>query len=79
MHVMIAALTRIFLIHVLHIDNAIVILFACIIVGSILPVIIYNLLIRDNILWFLFTYKKSHKKQPKSSEINIVPSAVQTT
>lgn len=81
-HVMIAALTRIFLTHVMHINNAITILFVCIIVGSILPIIIYNLLIRDNILWFLFTYKKSHKKQPKSAEINLVPSApsaVQTT
>ncbi len=79
MHVMIAALTRIFLMKVVHIDNSIAILFVCIIVGSILPVIIYNLLIRDNILWFLFTYKRKHKKQPKSSEINIVPPGIQTT
>lgn len=78
-HVMIAAFTRIFLMHVLHIDNAVVILFTCIIVGSTLPVIIYNLLIRDNIFWFLFTYKRKHKKQPKSPEINIAPSAIQTT
>jgi len=79
MHVMITAFTRIFLMKVLHIDNSIAILFICIFVGSILPVIIYNLLIRDNILWFLFTYKKTHKRQPKSTEINISPASVQTT
>jgi fucose 4-O-acetylase-like acetyltransferase len=79
MHVMIAALVRIFLTHVVGIHNPFIILASCIIIASILPVIIFNLLIRDNILWFLFTYKKSHKEQPKTSEINIVPSAVQTT
>jgi fucose 4-O-acetylase-like acetyltransferase len=79
MHVMIAALARIFLMHVLHINNSIIILFTCIAIGAILPVIIYNLLIRDNILWFLFTYKRKRKKQPKSTEINITSSSVQTT
>jgi fucose 4-O-acetylase-like acetyltransferase len=78
-HVMIAAFTRIFLMHVLHIDNAIVILFTCIAVGSVLPVVIYNLLIRDNIFWFLFTYKRKNKKQQKTTEINITPATVQTT
>lgn len=75
MHVMIAALTRIFLMHVMHINNAIVILFICIIVGATLPVIIYNLFIRNNVLWFLFTYKKKDGKKTASG-INLVPSVV---
>ncbi len=79
MHVMIAAIVRIFLTHIAGIHNPFIILASCITIASILPVMIFNLLIRDNILWFLFTYKKSHKKQPKPSEINIVHSAVQTT
>ncbi len=78
MHVMIAAFVRIFLTHVAGIHNPFIILISCIIIGAILPVIIYNLLIRDNILWFLFTYKRKYKKQPKPSEINIVPTTVQT-
>jgi fucose 4-O-acetylase-like acetyltransferase len=78
-HVMVAALTRIFLMHVMHVNNSLVILFTCIIVASTLPVIIYNLIIRDNVLWFLFTYKRKHKKQPKPSGINIGSPVVQTS
>lgn len=75
MHVMIAALTRIFVTHVLHVNNPFIVLGACIICASILPVMIYNLFIRDNVLWFLFTYKRQDAKQTPS-EIKLQPSAV---
>jgi fucose 4-O-acetylase-like acetyltransferase len=69
MHVMIAAFIRTFLIHVLGIDNIFVILFLCIIGGSILPVIIYNLFIYKSVGWFLFTYKNKHKKPELNENI----------
>ena len=72
MHVMIAAFIRTFLIHVLDIDNILVILFSCIIGGSILPVIIYNFFIYKSFGWFLFTYKNK-RKDPELKE-NIVKS-----
>lgn len=62
MHVMIAALIRIFLMHVAGINNPFIVLTVCIIGASILPVMIYNLFIHDNALWFLFTYKKKKEK-----------------
>ncbi|MEP6466679.1 MAG: acyltransferase [Parafilimonas sp.] len=62
MHVMIAAFTRNFMLHVLDIHNVFVILFSCITAGCILPIIIYNLFILNNVGWFLFTYKKRKTK-----------------
>ena len=75
MHVMIAALIRILLMHVAGIHNPFVILTLCIIGATILPVMIYNLFIHDNVLWFLFTYKRKGVKS-KSSEISLAPSAI---
>lgn len=64
MHVFISAFSRIILTKIFLIDNPVVLLLIGIILGVTIPVIIYNTLIKDNILWFLFTYKKPkhHKK-----------------
>jgi len=58
MHVIVAACTRIVLTQYLHIVNPYVLLFTGIIIGVIVPIMIYNLFIKDNIGWFLFSYKK---------------------
>jgi fucose 4-O-acetylase-like acetyltransferase len=61
MHVMIAAFVRTILTKVCHIGNPEVLLACGIVIAVTLPVIIYNLLIKDNILWFLMTPKKPSK------------------
>ncbi len=58
MHVMVAAGTRIILTRFLGIFNPVILLLSCIISGVILPIIFYNLLIKDNVLWFLFSFRK---------------------
>ncbi len=76
MHVMIAAFIRTFLVHVLGIHDIFITLFSCIIGGSVLPVVIYNLFIYNNVAWFLFTYKK--KKQPIEYKQRNINAAVAT-
>jgi len=49
--------------------NVFIILFTCIIMGAVLPVIIYNLFIYKNFGWFLFTYKKKHGKAVGESKL----------
>lgn len=61
MHVIVAAFVRISLVKFLGINDPFVLLFLTISLGVILPVVIYNLLIRNNIFWFLFSF---HKKSP---------------
>lgn len=63
MHVMVAALIRTILAHVFGLHNVPVTLVLCIIGGSVIPVIIYNLFILNNIGWFLFTFKKPKKQK----------------
>jgi fucose 4-O-acetylase-like acetyltransferase len=58
MHVIITAFTRLSLIVLFHITNPYILLFTSIVVGVILPVIIYNLFVKDGPAWFLFTYKR---------------------
>ncbi len=58
MHVMVAAGTRIILTRFLGIFNPVILLLSCIISGVILPIIFYNLLIKDNVFWFLFSFRK---------------------
>ena len=69
MHVMIAALTRNVMTHIFGVHNVFIILFTCIIMGAVLPVIIYNLFIYKNFGWFLFTYKKKHGKAVGESKL----------
>jgi len=62
MHVLVAAFVRVVLNRYLHINNPELLLVCGIFAGVTVPVIIYNLLIRDNVLWFLFTPKKPVKR-----------------
>ena len=78
MHVMVAALMRMFVTHVFGIHNPFIILISCIVGGTILPVMIYNLFIYNHALWFLFTYKRKEVKS-KSREVAGIPAIVKTT
>ena len=62
MHVFAAAFTRIIMEHFIGIYNPVVLLFTGIFFGVTIPVIFYNFLIRDNVLWFLFSLSKKHEK-----------------
>ena len=61
MHVIIAAFIRTLFTKVFHIHNVPVLLVCGIALGVTLPVMFYNLLIKDNVLWFLFSPKKPQK------------------
>jgi peptidoglycan/LPS O-acetylase OafA/YrhL len=58
MHVICSAFVRTILTKVFDINQPVVLLFTCIAFGVIVPVMIYNLLIKDGIFWFLFSIKK---------------------
>ncbi len=57
MHVMIMAANRIFLLKVLKIDSMPVVLFANIVVGLFIPIIIYNIMMKTG-FWWLFSPNK---------------------
>jgi fucose 4-O-acetylase-like acetyltransferase len=61
MHVILIGFIRLALINFLGVHDPIVLLVAGIAFGVVSPVMIYNLLIKDNVFWFLFSYKKSKK------------------
>jgi fucose 4-O-acetylase-like acetyltransferase len=63
MHVMVAAFVRTVLTKVFHIGSPELLLTCGIVVAVTVPVIIYNLLIKDNIFWFLMTPKKPSKQR----------------
>jgi fucose 4-O-acetylase-like acetyltransferase len=63
MHVFAAAFARIIMEHLLGIYDPVILLITGIFFGITIPVIFYNLLIKDNILWFLFSLRKRHEKQ----------------
>ena len=62
MHVFVAAFTRIVMQHLMGIYDPVILLFTGIFFGVTIPVIFYNFLIKDNILWFLFSLRKKHEK-----------------
>jgi fucose 4-O-acetylase-like acetyltransferase len=62
MHVFVAAATRIVLTRVFGLHQPVLLLFLCILLGATIPVLFYNLLIKDNIFWFLFSYKRKRRK-----------------
>jgi fucose 4-O-acetylase-like acetyltransferase len=62
MHVLVAAFVRTVLTRVCHIGNPEVLLTCGIVMAVTVPVIVYNLLIKDNIFWFLMTPKKPSKQ-----------------
>jgi fucose 4-O-acetylase-like acetyltransferase len=63
MHVLVAAFVRTVLIKYVHLNNPEVLLACGIVMGVTIPVIIYNLLIKDNIFWFLFSLKKPSRER----------------
>jgi fucose 4-O-acetylase-like acetyltransferase len=63
MHVIITAFTRLSLIVFFGITNPVLLLCLSILFGVTLPIMFYNLLIRNNIFWFLFSY---HKKRTRA-------------
>jgi fucose 4-O-acetylase-like acetyltransferase len=58
MHVFIAALVRIALMHIFSIYNPLVLVLCGIIISITLCIMFYNLLIKNNVLWFLFKFRK---------------------
>lgn len=64
MHVMITAFTRSILVIYFGIHSPELLLLACILAGVIIPVVVYNLLIKDNVLWFLFSLKRPARNAP---------------
>jgi hypothetical protein len=60
---MVAAASRALLMKVFHISNPLILLSIIIFFAVTIPIIFYNLLINDNILWFLFSYRR--KKEAK--------------
>ncbi len=61
MHLMITGFTRIALTKFLGVHNPYVLLIFCILFGVTLPIAVYNLAIKDNLLWFLFSYRKNKR------------------
>ncbi len=62
MHVIVSAFARLVLTKVLGISDPVILLFTGIFVGVVIPVILYNLLIKEK-LWFLITYKRPAKSK----------------
>ncbi len=58
MHVFVFSFMRIILTKFLHVDNPIVLLVSGIAISIPACIMIYNLLIKDNVLWFLFSFRK---------------------
>jgi fucose 4-O-acetylase-like acetyltransferase len=67
MHVMVAAFVRVLLTKYLGLHNPEILLLCGIVVSVTLPIIFYNTLIKDNILWFLFSLQRPSKRPPKGS------------
>ncbi|HEY4061610.1 MAG TPA: acyltransferase [Puia sp.] len=72
MHVIIAAVVRVFFIRVLGITEPNILLFTGILLSVTIPVIIYNLFIYKKPLWFLFSLKK---KEERPAPATTIPSA----
>jgi hypothetical protein len=75
MHVMASAFVRLVLMKFAHIHQPVILLFTCCFFGVVVPVIFYNLVIKDNIGWFLFSYKKpvvrpAGTKEPSSGVLS---------
>jgi fucose 4-O-acetylase-like acetyltransferase len=69
MHVMVIAFMRMAVTKVLGIHDPIVLLIAGTLSGLIVPIVVYNLLIRNNIGWFLFSLERKPPKQPPVEEV----------
>ncbi len=65
-HVMVAAFIRTLMVHVFHVHQVHLMLFTGIFFGVLIPILIYNYLILDGPLWFLFTYHNPHAKHKQA-------------
>jgi fucose 4-O-acetylase-like acetyltransferase len=68
MHVMASAFVRLVLMKFAHIHQPVILLFTCCFFGVIVPVIFYNLVIKDNIGWFLFSFRKTSARSATAKE-----------
>lgn len=66
-HVLVTAFTRAILTKVFHLENPEILLVCCIAAGVTVPIVFYNLLVKDNFLFFLFTPEKPAKKLPPAA------------
>lgn len=62
MHVIFTAAVRLALIIFFGVDSAVFLLVTGIVTGLVLPIIIYNLFIKDGVAWFLFTFRRPRRK-----------------
>jgi fucose 4-O-acetylase-like acetyltransferase len=67
MHVFIAAMVRIVLMHVFLIHNPLILLLSEIFISITICIIFYNLLIKNNVFWFMFSFRKK-ESTAKSAE-----------
>ena len=63
LHVMIIAFVRVVLVNVFNITEPVTILIVSIFFGVTVPVVFYNVLVKNGPLWFLFFFKKRKKKE----------------
>lgn len=73
MHVIISAFTRMILFRYLNLQDPIILLLLGIISGLLVPVVLYNLLLKDR-FWFLFTTKKATITNAQLNKISIADS-----
>ena len=79
MHVIVTGFVRLVLHSWLGVNNAGLLLVAGIVIGVLMPILLYNFLIKDSIGWFLFSYKK-RKASPFRTQVEsiapIVPASL---
>ena len=79
MHVIVTAFVRLSMIIVFQITDPVALLITSMAFGIVLPVLFYNLMIKDGPLWFLFHLKKSGKAKVSSDTrppvVTVIPSA----
>jgi fucose 4-O-acetylase-like acetyltransferase len=71
MHVIFTAFVRLTLIIFFDIRSAGYLLITGIVAGLVFPIVIYNLLIKNNIGWFLFSLQRPQRKEEKEKEKEI--------
>jgi fucose 4-O-acetylase-like acetyltransferase len=71
MHVMVTAGARVVLTRVFGFHDPVILLATCIFFGVTIPIVFYNLLIKDNVFWFLFSFRKRKPKPAPVADKNI--------
>ena len=78
MHVIVGTFSRKFFYGILEVNNTYIILFICSLVGIVIPVILYNLCIKNTAARFLFSMRKSRPSSSSIIEANKESAAMQT-